>query len=171
MKLPNPKLSKRMQHFIEFALKEKPFWDVCCDHGYVGIKALESCEYSEVHFVDQVPHIMQRLETLINQSWRIKADSKYFLHLLPGEKIELNVFGTLLIAGVGGLTIKTIISSLISTKILKAQRLLLSPHTDEKILIQYMEDESFYKLYSFSRKILMLEGARHRPLYIFDMIN
>ncbi len=171
MKLPNPKLSKRMQCFIENALKDRPFWDVCCDHGYVGLKALESCEFSEVHFVDQVPHIMHRLESLINQSWRIKANSKYFLYLMPGEDLEMEILGTILIAGVGGLTIKTIISSLITANKLKAHRLLLSPHTDEVVLVKYVEDNSFNKLYSLTNKILMPEGSRFRPLYIFDLIN
>lgn len=169
MKLPNPKLSNRMKCFIEHALKGQPFWDVCCDHGYVGIKALESSEFLEVHFVDQVPHIMQRLETLIKQSWRIKPEYKYFLYLLPGEEIEGEVCGTLLIAGVGGLTIMTIVSTLIANQKLKAQRLLLSPHTDEKVLIQYMDDENFKNLYSFTDKILIPEGKRFRPLYIFDL--
>lgn len=169
MKLPNPKLSKRMKYFIEYALKDKPFWDVCCDHGYVGIKVLESSEFPEVHFVDQVPHIMQRLEALIKQSWRISPHHKYFLYLMPGEKIESEVHGTLLIAGVGGLTIKTIISHLIGNQKLQARRLLLSPHTDEKVLIHYIEDESFTNLYSFTKKILMPEGIRFRPLYIFDL--
>ena len=169
MKLPNPKLSARMKSFIEHALKGQPFWDVCCDHGYVGIKALESSEFLEVHFVDQVPHIMQRLETLIKQSWRIKPEHKYFLYLLPGEEIEGEVHGTLLIAGVGGLTIKTIVSTLISNQKLKASRLLLSPHTDEKVLIQYLDDEVFKNLYTLTDKILMPEGKRFRPLYIFDL--
>ena len=42
MKLPNPKLTKRMKCFIDHALIDKPLWDICCDHGYVGIKALET---------------------------------------------------------------------------------------------------------------------------------
>lgn len=169
MKLPNPKLSTRMKSFLEHALKGQPLWDVCCDHGYVGIKALESSEFLEVHFVDQVPHIMQRLEMLLKQSWKIKSEHKYFLYLLPAEAIEGEVHGTLLIAGVGGLTIKTIVSTLIANQKLKAHRLLLSPHTDEKVLIQYLDDEIFKNLYTLTDKILMPEGKRFRPLYIFDL--
>lgn len=169
MKLPNPKLTKRMKHFIDHALKDQPLWDICCDHGYVGIKALETSQFSEVHFVDQVPHIMERLETLIKQYWRIKPEHKYYLHLMSGEELEQDVSGTMLVAGVGGLTIKTIVSTLIEKKKLSAKRLLLSPHTDEKVLIEYLDDVDFKKVYSVTEKILMPEGKRFRPLYIIDL--
>lgn len=170
MKLSNPKLSKRMKCFIENALKGQPFWDVCCDHGYVGIKALESSEFLEVHFVDQVPHIMQRLERLIHQSSHIKPEHKYVLYQQAGEQIDREIKGTLLIAGVGGLTIKTIVSSLIANKNLSAQRLLLSPHTDEKVLTQFIDEKSFKEMYCLTNKILMADGSRLRPLYILDLI-
>lgn len=169
MKLPNPKLTKRMKCFIDNAIKDEALWDICCDHGYVGIKALETSQFSEVHFVDQVPHIMQRLESLIKQYWRIKPEHKYTLHLMSGEELELDVRGTMLVAGVGGLTIKTIVSTLIEKNKLHARRLLLSPHTDEKVLIQYLDDTDFKKIYSVTEKILMPEGKRFRPLYVLDL--
>lgn len=169
MKLPRPKISFRMRTFIEHAIVGGPFWDVCCDHGYVGIRALESNLFSEVYFVDQVPHIMNRLETLLEQSRKTTKEHKYFFYTQAGQDIESPVHGTLLIAGVGGLTIKTILASLIERKILHAKRLLLSPHTDELVLIDYLATESFQKIYQTSNKILIPEGKRHRALYILDL--
>ena len=135
MKLPSPKLSPRMKSFIEHAIPNASFWDVCCDHGYVGIQALTSNQFTSVHFVDQVPHIMKRLQQLIYQNKNLRAEHKFFLQTCPGEEIEGDVEGTLLIAGVGGLTMKNILTSLMSKKTLLAQRLLLSPHTDEKVIV------------------------------------
>ena len=169
MRLPRPKLSSRMLTFIEHAVIGAPFWDVCCDHGYVGIKALETRLFPVVHFVDQVPHIMDRLKTLIEQSREGSLHSHYFLYSSSGEDLEENVEGTLLIAGVGGLTIKTILESLINKDKLKAQRLLLSPHTDERVLVDYMSNENFKTLYRPTEKILIPEGKRHRPLYLLDL--
>lgn len=169
MKLRKPKLSNRMECFIEHALKGLPFWDVCCDHGYVGIKALESSAFTKVYFVDQVPHIMQRLEALIKQNFSDIFEDNYFLCTIPAEKIEVEVKGTLLIAGVGGLTIKTIISELLANNKLKARRLLLSPHTDELVLVQLIDQENFKSLYTLTSRIVMQEGRRFKPLYIFDL--
>ena len=158
-----------MKCFIDHALRDKPLWDVCCDHGYVGIKALETSQFSEVHFVDQVPHIMERLEILIKQYWRIKPQHKYYLHVISGECLEEDVEGTLLIAGVGGLTITIILKALLDKNKLNAQRLLLSPHTDEKVLIEYFGHEDFQKMYIVTSKVLMPEGKRMRPLYVVDL--
>ncbi len=169
MKLPNPRLSRRMKCFIDNALKNEPLWDICCDHGYVGIKALETSQFTEVHFVDQIPHIMDRLETLIKEYWRIKPEHNYTLHAMSGEDIEVDIYGTMLIAGVGGLTIKTIISSLLKKDKLHARRLLLSPHTDEKTLIQLLDEVEFKNLYHLTDKILLPEGKRIKPLYIVDL--
>lgn len=170
MKLPNPRLSRRMKCFIDNALKNEPLWDICCDHGYVGIKALETSKVSEVHFVDQLPHIMDRLDKLIKEYWRIKPEHKYTLHVMSGENIKFDVYGTMLVAGVGGLTIKTIISSLMKNNKLHAKRLLLSPHTDEKTLLQFLDEVEFKSIYNVTEKILMPEGKRIRPLYILDIV-
>lgn len=170
MKLPAPKLSIRMKAFIEHALPNESFWDVCCDHGYVGIKALTSNRFTSVHFVDQIPHIMKRLQQLIYQDKDLRAEHIYFLQTCAGEDIEGVVEGTLLIAGVGGLTMKNILNSLLNKKTLLAQRLLLSPHTDEKVIVEYIISEAFLIHYEIQEKIMLPEGKRLRPLYILNKV-
>lgn len=163
--LPNPKLSGRMLTFLEHALKDKVLWDICCDHGYVGIKALHSGQFSKIHFVDKIPHIMERLSTLISQRSK-KNTCPYELHVMAGEDINVEVLGTVLIAGVGGLTIKIILDSLIAKNLLFAEKLLLSPHTDEKVLVEYLDSEILKREYTLEEKLMMPEGPRFRPLYI-----
>jgi tRNA (adenine22-N1)-methyltransferase len=167
MRLPNPKLSNRMQAFLEHAIKHDVLWDVCCDHGYVGIKALESGLFSEVYFVDCIPHIMKRLEQLIQQlNWKISHP--YQLYTMSGADIPIDIEGTLLIAGVGGATIKTILSSLLEKKTLKAKRLLLSPHMDVPLFLEYIESEIFKQTYYLFERKMIAEGKRERPLFIFE---
>lgn len=171
VKLPRPKLTVRMKIFVDNALSDQPFWDVCCDHGYIGIGALQSLKFSEVHFVDQIPHIMDRLDKLIHQSPSLNPDYKFFLHTQSAENLEVPVFGNLLIAGVGGTTIKIILESLVNRNLLKADRLLLSPHLDEHILLPFLEVGKISKEYSLTEKRLIKEGRRERPLYRFDKIK
>ncbi len=170
MKLPKPKLSPRMQIFLDQGIAGLPFWDICCDHGYIGIGALKSDKFSEVHFVDQVPHIMDRLEKLFLQSPHLKPHYRYFFHRLPGEAIEVEIFGSFLVAGVGGATATSILKSLLERKNLKAHRLLISPHMDEKILLTFTTEKIFKVQYQFIEKIEIEEAGRVRPLYIFDLI-
>lgn len=168
LKLVRPKLSLRMKTFVEKALEGKPFWDVCCDHGYVGIEAMHTGRFSHVHFVDQVPHIMQRLEKLIKQSPSYKADFAYTLHCLSAEKLQTEIEGTFLIAGVGGLTIKNILSAQLLGGRFFPERLLLSPHTDEAVLVSYLDE--IKEIYGPKEKMMVVDGKRERPLYLLEKI-
>lgn len=168
-KLPAPKVSPRMKIFVEKALDGEAFWDFCCDHGYIGIHALKSERFSEVHFVDQVPHIIHRLQTLFSQSNKVKNEYRYFFHTAAGENLKSSVHGNCLIAGVGGTTIKVILETLNSGNKLEAKRLLLSPHLDEHIMLPYLNDE-LKDRYVLIEKLEIPEGKRMRPLYIYDRI-
>ena len=168
-KLPAPKASRRMKIFVEKALEGEAFWDFCCDHGYIGIHALKVERFKEVHFVDQVPHIIHRLQKLFAQSHKVKEEYRYFFHVAAGENISHVVDGNCLIAGVGGTTIKIILENLKSNNLLQAKRLLLSPHLDEHILNPFMQ-EKLGTIYQLKEKILIPEGRRSRPLYVYDLI-
>ncbi len=167
-KLPSPKVSLRMKTFVEEAIDGLAFWDFCCDHGYIGIHALKTERFTEVHFVDQVPHIIDRLRALFAQSNKVKPEYRYFFHSLGGEDLEMEVDGNCLIAGVGGTTIKIILENLHSKNLLKAKRLLLSPHLDEHILLPFLE-EKLSEHYALVKKIMIPEGKRIRPLYVLDL--
>lgn len=164
-----PKLSERMKLFIHYGVIGAPFWDICCDHGHVGIGALESKKFSQVHFVDQLPHIMQRLSTTLLDLGL--EESLYFLHDLKGEEIDTTVSGTCLIAGVGGLTITKILQSLLIKNFLRADRLILSPHTDEKSLNAFTSTPAFSELYVLHDKFLIPVGKKMKTLYLYDRKN
>lgn len=157
-----------MQLFLENALIDAPFWDICCDHGHVGIGALEKKISSEVHFVDQLPHIFERLDQLIRQTLPDQNNYRYYLHPMKGEQIDFTVEGTCLIAGVGGLTIKKILEALFVADKLKAQRLLLSPHTDIQVMLEFIESADFANQYTLVEKFSLKERKKIRSLYILD---
>ncbi len=156
-----------MKVFIEKALPGLPFWDICCDHGHIGMGAIKSGAFSEVHFVDQVPHIMKKLEGEVLRYNQV--DTPYFLHCLPAERLEQKILGTFLVAGVGGLTIRNIVGPLLDTHLIECKRLLLSPQTDEKVLVSFLESENLTKHYELKEKISIPEGKRFRSLYILDL--
>lgn len=59
------KLSPRLELILNHLNPGEPVWDVCCDHGILGRSAIRKNIFSEVHFVDQVVSIMQRLSSEI----------------------------------------------------------------------------------------------------------
>ncbi|NOT78071.1 MAG: hypothetical protein HOP07_03600 [Bacteriovoracaceae bacterium] len=168
------KLSLRMKLFLDSALQNDSFWDLCCDHGYVGLGALvlnnHEKSFTSVYFVDQVSHIMKSLQLRIDHLYN-KPNIPYALYCLPAEDLDVDLTGTVLIAGVGGFTIKKILSNLLSKNKLKAKRLLLSPHTDVKILEEYIAFDEYQKCYFLKDKLSVVVGKKEKPFYILDQKN
>ena len=85
-------------------------WDCCCDHGYLGIKIVEAELCDKLVFVDQVPHIIQwlnsKLETLPQEHFELIAGDAADLDFDPGLR------HLVILAGVGNSTISAIMSAI-----------------------------------------------------------
>jgi tRNA (adenine22-N1)-methyltransferase len=166
MRRPHIKLSPRFKIFVDKTLPGNPFWDLCCDHGYVGLEIFLSKKCSEVHLVDQLPHVMKKLEIFIQD--KIEDSSGLFLHTAKGQNLDSLLTGTVLIAGVGGKTIQTIVQDLLNRNLLDASRLLLSPHTDMKSFEELINSSEFISKFSFTEKVPLADGGKIKTLFIFD---
>ena len=158
-----------MKCFVENALPHMPFWDLCCDHGYIGIHALLSERFTEVHFVDQIEHIMLKLKERFEKSKQVKESYNFQFHICDAEKINNKIFGNLLIAGVSATTVINIISSLSLSGNLNCKRILLSPHSDTDMLLEFMKSK-LAKEYFLVKQVSIYEGKRDRSLYVYDSI-
>lgn len=165
------KLSPRMQLIYEHLIPGQPVWDLCCDHGYLGLNAYESGAFPRVYFVDQVPEIIQRLqETFRRQFPQDSVTSRAQFVALAGEALTADVTGTLVIAGVGAHTIINIVQTLHSKDLLKADKLILAPQKDEQKLLKFMAEQvpSTYQICNEHYNII--ERGRTRKLLIFTRI-
>lgn len=169
MARPHVKLSPRFKAFVDHSIPDEPFWDLCCDHGYVGLEIFLSKRCPEVHLVDQVPHIMKKIESYLSDNQLDKTG--IFLHTIKAEKLDSPLLGTVLIAGVGGKSIQIILAQLLKLNLLQAKRLLLSPHTDIKAFTEIVESEQFKTHYSLTEKISLDEGGIIKTLFIFDKLT
>lgn len=77
-------------------------WDMCCDHGHIGISLLTKNLGCQIHFVDQVATIMQQLQGQLErffarqQNWHVHTQDAASIRFTPKEK------HLVIIAGVGG---------------------------------------------------------------------
>lgn len=106
--MPAITLSTRLQHLYQVANPEDEctwdrVWDLCCDHGQLGLACLVQGRAREVHFVDAVPSIMADLATALadlpsDQSARahLHTQDAQALDHEPGER------QLVFLAGVGG---------------------------------------------------------------------
>lgn len=83
-------------------------WDLCCDHGRLGLALLESQRTPNVHFVDQIDSIMADLQGRLERY----GATGYQLHTQPAEHLILRTQSRplLVLAGVGDEVAHTIVS-------------------------------------------------------------
>lgn len=150
-------LSPRLQAILELGVDGSDFWDICCDHGYLGEAALASGRFHKVHFVDQVPHIIERLRS------RLAEESS--IHLCAAECLHVELTGTLVVAGVGGHNIIKMLGNWSERGLLRAERLLLNPLTHIRELRSYLPNLVEYKEVN---SILVREREREREILILE---
>lgn len=157
-----------MDLFIGLALPAMPFWDICCDHGHAGIGAAKTQLFTEIHLVDQLPHVMKNLESFVYQLSPEYRMVPYYFYATAGQNIDRAVYGSCLIAGVGGLTMKNILKALLDEEKLKAKRLILCPHTDEVELVSFLSTPSMQEEYELIERRMIAVGKKMKPLFILN---
>lgn len=57
------KLNKRLKQIEQMVTSDYThIWDCCCDHGFLGAALLSRQAAMNIHFVDIVPELMDKLE-------------------------------------------------------------------------------------------------------------
>lgn len=158
-----------MQLIYDLLMPGEPVWDFCCDHGYLGLNAYESGLFPEIYFVDQVEHIIARLQKRFDTKY-YREESPVQAHFLsqPGEGVERPLRGTVVIAGVGAHTIFKIICGVHGKGLLQARRLILCPQRDEEKLIEFFLSERNFGYQLSDEHYEVEERGRLRKLLIFN---
>ena len=145
MVLPN-----RLHCLLDLCLPGLPLWDLCCDHGYLGLFALNNSSYSEVIFNDVVPHVLANLPgKFAGRPARVICG--------PAEDIAEPLTGNVVIAGVGGEKILKILLAHTRRSTLRAKRIAVCPEKDAEWMIA--QEVPGYRIVS-QREISHNRGTR-----------
>lgn len=165
------KLSSRLQVIYDSLVPGQPVWDFCCDHGQLGIKAYQSGNHPQIYFVDQVPHIMQRLENLFAKKALENSVCQPFFFCQAGEDIQVDLRGAVVIAGVGSTTIQTMLQAWLKRGNLQASRLIFCPHKGAETLHKDLQSlHKFDSAYRIEEVYDIHERNRARKVLIFKGI-
>lgn len=98
------KLSPRLHSL--FAMVDKSYdeiWDLCCDHGYLGMALMEDDACDTLHFVDRVPTIIEDLSNTL-ETIPLLTKTKATFNAMDAKVVELNQGkkNLVIIAGLGG---------------------------------------------------------------------
>lgn len=135
----SPRLSSLRSHYCS----HESIWDIGCDHGKLGLSFLDEAQVKNIHLVDPSPHVIKALNYYID-SYITTASDKLRIHMKSGQEIILGSERKLvLIAGMGGKEINSIVHHLrpsLSTQ----DDLVISPHRDILPLRQTLHDSEFF---------------------------
>jgi tRNA (adenine22-N1)-methyltransferase len=158
-----PKLTPRLKAAYEMCIPGHDVWDICCDHGYLGLNALYRIESPNVYLVDKSNHVVERLEMDLNDvepSLKVVAKS--------GQELKVeDLSGTAVIMGVGSQTIIDILSAWIEQKSISEwnlQRLVLSSHTKPERLEDFLNKHDL----KVTSKVSIKENRRLREIWRID---
>lgn len=122
--------SSRMQRIAELCIERRPTWDLCCDHGLIGLWARRTRELPAVHFVDKVPSLIDQLE----QRLHAHADTEgLFFHRCDATTIQLDdTPSNIIVAGVGFRASERIVKATANPQ--HAHRVIVSVHAEASLV-------------------------------------
>lgn len=189
MSIPLPELSPRLKLLYSKIPENQPFYDMCCDHGYIALHAFQNLNIPKVIAVDIVPNIIRRIRTHLPQyfsdipeiternftKWRIEKNQKELIGFSHGAENLKNIQGTLMVAGVGTHTLLKIFQAHKENS--EVKRWILSTHTDNLKLRQALQKSNWKLIHEnivyekHYREVLVLERNGYEIDSIWNGIN
>lgn len=161
-------LSERLKSIIQLIEPTDVVYDLCCDHGDIGISAYESELAKNVYFNDQVADIIKRLKFKITNLYSYIPEGIFFEEK-PAQLIKYKNNSTILLVGIGYDTIIKVLE-----QIPNDSTLIVCSHTKPIELRNYLknrfklidellieENAQFYeilKIHRFRGKQLQIMG-------------
>lgn len=146
-------LSLRLQSLLDRCEAGLPLWDLCCDHGHLGLEALRSGRFPTVIFNDAAAHVLDDLRGQVGgQPARLLC--------ARAEEIREDLTGNVVIAGIGGEKIYKILRA--AGERLKARHIVLCPEKDAEWLAT--QDIPGYRLIE---RLALPHGPNVRWIYQF----
>ena len=158
MSFLNRHISNRIREISSLARPKWPTYDLCCDHGMIGLWILESKNSSSLTLVDCVHQIVQRLDEKIAKFGAllpIETQTKDAGKVTISEQ-QANV----IIAGVGARKIIEILKSLYPDGF-RDHNLILNPAAPSKELETFLVENGL----NFSQKKVTENNQTHSILW------
>lgn len=153
-------VSERMRRIVDFALDGRATWDLCCDHGLIGLWAWLSLDLPEIHFVDRAPGLIADLEQRIG---RQLENDRMFFHARDASKISFGEQAcNLFLTGVGFRASQRILAG-IDPRI-TPHRVIVSVHAEAEKLPRAMQELGW----RFAGATTLEEQGRVRTIFAWD---
>ena len=132
MRFLEQKVSPRMSRVCDFVIDGRPTWDLCCDHGLIGLWAWHIHDLPELHLVDRVPEVVAKLEKDLVGRMDL---GPLFFHGVDASSLVLPTQPcNVILTGVGFRTMRRIIESVYPDR--PQHRVIVSVHAERGMRIK-----------------------------------
>ncbi|WP_141731292.1 tRNA (adenine(22)-N(1))-methyltransferase TrmK [Oligoflexus tunisiensis] len=156
-------MSDRIRRLASFVRPHSVLYDLCCDHGYIGLTAWDQKPLAGLVFVDQSPNALRAVHEAL-KARALTDDPRVQVINGPAEKIKLDARPSdLVMAGVGIRTIVTIIRALFSEG-LGPHRLIICPEKNSLELRSFLLTQTL----GLVAEDVVMEAERFREIIVLE---
>lgn len=119
-------------------------WDLCCDHGKLGIELLKKGDTNFLHFVDKTESIIKKLQDRL-MSDSLLDEKSYHTYAMDASliKINSNQNELVVLAGVGGDVAISILENIFKNNELSRCNFLICAHYQIAELREFLKSHQF----------------------------
>ncbi len=156
-------MSERIQKLASYVRPNSLVYDLCCDHGLIGLSAWDSKPLRGIVFVDQAPRALEALRKDLTGRG-LHSDPRIQVKVCSAETLKIpREACDFIIAGVGCRTIVTILQKLFK-KGLFPHRLILCPEKNSSSLRQFLHERKF----GLVAEGVVLQMGRFREIIVIE---
>lgn len=159
---------KHIQRWIDQQDTYHDIWDLCCDHGHLGLHLHHNHKSTHVHLIDKISSIIHKIQ----KKYATLIDSRLHLQKLDAQDIVLT--GTprqmIIIAGVGGGTVKSLLQAIIANPRNSSQYaidFILSPNAHTFELRHYLHNSASSNVFELiSEAFINDNNKQHEHIFV-----
>lgn len=156
-------MSDRIQRLASYVRPHSVLYDLCCDHGYIGLAAWDQKPLAGLILVDQSAHALRAVQQELSRRG-LTGDGRVQAIALAAENLLIDTRPSdFIMAGVGTKTIVTIMQNLFP-KGLGPHRLILSPEKNSNDLRRYLRDRGM----GLVTDDVVMDGRRFREIIVIE---
>ena len=159
------RLTSRLAHIQQWIDQQSTYhdiWDLCCDHGHLGLHLHRDHKSTHVHLIDKIPSIIDK----IKEKYATLIDSRLHVKKIDAQDIVLT--GTprqmIIIAGVGGGTVKALLQAIIANPKNDSQYpidFILSPNAHTFELRNYLNSKTKNSMFELIKEEFVSDNSKH----------
>lgn len=156
--------STRMKAICHVLMPGRPIWDLCCDHGMIGLLAYSQGGFPALHLLDRAKSVMENLRQNL-LSFPPRNPEQVYTYCQDAMSVHVpSTQSNIILAGIGSKAIVRILQNLLP-RLRGDHRFVLSTQSQLSFLESFILERNELSL---KRSFDLIERGRNRRIYVLD---